>query len=152
MRYRHLIILVLLGGMAIIGASIVVGISHRDVEIVENAYEAGLRFDEQRRRFAERGWKIELPRTLQTGDRNVAIVVRDRTGAGLADARVALRMFRTGTNAVLYLECANIGGGRYSAPVRFDAQGSWSVQVRVQSNGDSDVSDHVIDVLPDHAH
>jgi len=141
-----LIIAILLGGMGIIGASIAVGVSHRDVEVVDNAYASGLKFDQARKRAEELGWKVELPRSFPKGDAGLELVARDRSGAALSNARVTLRTFRLGTRAVQTCDCTSRGEGRYAAPVRFDAAGLWSAQVQVSVNNDSVVFENNISV------
>jgi len=146
MRYNILIIAILLGGMGIIGASIAVGVATRDVEVVDNAYEAGLKFDQVRKRTEELGWKVELPRSLSKGEGGLELTAVDRSGAALSDAQVTLRTFKLGTRAVQTYQCANRGGGRYAATVRFDSAGAWSAQVQVALKGDSVLFENTISV------
>lgn len=146
MKYKLLIIAVLLVGMGIIGASIAVGVAHRDLEVVENAYETGLKYDQVRKRSEELGWKVDLPRVLQRNDAGLDMTVRDGSGAALPNARVTLRTFRLGTRNVQTYECVSRGEGRYTAPVRFDAAGSWSAEVRVAVQDDDQLFENTISV------
>jgi len=146
MKYKLLIIAVLLGGMGIIGASIAVGVAKRDVEVVDNAYETGLKYDQTRKRGEELGWKVELPRSFPRGDAGVELTVRDRTGAALTKARVTLRAFRLGTRDLQIRECVNRGNGTYAALVRFDSAGSWAAEARVAMNDDVQVFNNTISV------
>lgn len=122
--------------MGIIGASIAVGVSHRDVEVVENAYEAGLQFDHLCKRKAELAWQVEVPRKATKGDAGLELTVRDQSGKAIPNARVSVRAFRLGTRAEQTVACVSRGNGRYAAPLRFDADGAWNAVVEVAANDD----------------
>lgn len=141
-----MIIAILLGGMGIIGASIAVGVAKRDVEVVDNAYETGLKYDQTRKRGEQLGWKVELPRTVPRGDAGLQLTVRDRSGSALPGAQVTIRTFRLGDRKVQTCDCVNRGDGRYAAPVRFDAAGSWATEVRVAMNDDVQIFENTISV------
>lgn len=146
MNYNLLIITVLLGGMGITGASIAVAVAKRDVVVVENAYETGLQYDQMRKRTEELGWKVDLPRSVPRSEAGLEMTVRDRANAALPNARVTLRTFRLGTRNQQTYECVSRGEGRYRAPVRFDAAGSWSAEVRVAVKDDIQVFENTISV------
>mgnify|MGYP001572190346 FL=1 len=146
MNYNLLIITVLLGGMGITGASIAVAVAKRDVVVVENAYETGLKYDQTRKRTAERGWKVELPRSLRKGETDLELSVQDRDGSAIRDAHVTLRTFKLGTRTLQTHECASQGDGRYAVPVRFDSEGAWSAEVHVALNGDIQIFENTISV------
>jgi len=146
MRYKLLIVAILLGGMGIIAATIAVGVSHRDVEVVENAYEAGLKYDQVRKRAEALGWSVVIPKSAPRGDAGLELVVLDKNGGALSDAQVRLRTYRLGTGKLQSCECVSRGNGRYSAPVRFDDAGIWTADVMVAVNADVQVFEKSISV------
>jgi nitrogen fixation protein FixH len=150
MNYRYLIIGVLIVGLVIIGSSVYIGYAVRDVEVVDNAYEAGLKFDEIAKKRSELGWNVELPRTIRVQKATSSVVtvsVTDRVGAALRGATVDLELNRMGSREVRTYRC-NVGKeGRYSAPVVFNKTGYWEARVHIARSGDSLVFDEQIDVV-----
>lgn len=146
--YKFLIVVVLLGGMAIIGATLAIGMATRDVQVVENAYEEGLNYDRTRKRADELGWKVEMSRDLQQGAEGLDMTVRDRSGAGVPNARVTLRAFLQGGRELQTCDCLNEGNGRYRAPVRLNTPGSWTALVRVAVKEDIQSFENAVRVLP----
>ena len=135
MNYKALIIGIFIAAMSIIGASIAIGISSRDVEVEDNAYEAGLHFDQTSRRKAELAWQVTMPRSLKTGNAVIPIDVVDRTGAMLHDAEVVLELDRRGGHEVHAYRCT--GDKRYLASVQLDTPGYWDARVQVTRGNDS---------------
>jgi hypothetical protein len=136
MNYKALIIGVLLGGFAIVGVSIYAGVVARDVEVEDNAYEAGLRYDSVNKREAELGWRVELPRNIKSGAGILDVKVLDAKGATVTDAVVNLRLHRMGDPRVRSYRCA-AGEGRYTVAVNLDSPGYWEAMVRVDRQDDS---------------
>lgn len=136
MNYKALIIGVLLGGFVIVGVSIYIGIVKRDVEIEDNAYEAGLKYDSVNKRQAELGWRVELPRNVKSGSGVLAVKVVDAKGAAVTGAVVNLRLHRMGDPRVRSYSCA-AGDGRYTVAVNLDSPGYWEAMVRVDRRDDS---------------
>ena len=150
MNYRLLIAGLLIGGLVIIGASVYIGYAVRDREVVDNAYEAGLKFDEVAKKKEELGWKVELPRVLHVGAGEsavVMVVITDRAGAGLANATVDIDLNRMGNRQVRTFHCTADKAGRYSVPVHFEAPGYWDVRVHVARLQDSLVFDDQINIV-----
>jgi len=150
MNYRLLIFGLLLGGFVIIGASVYIGYVVRDGEVVDNAYEAGLKFDEVAKRRQELGWNVELPRSLHVGKEESAVVtvmVTDRTGSGLNDATVDIDLNRMGNRHIRTFHCVADKAGRYSVPVHFDAPGYWEARVHVARLQDALIFDDHINVV-----
>jgi nitrogen fixation protein FixH len=150
MNYRFIIIGILFGGFIIIGSSVYIGYALRDGDVVDNAYEAGLRFDEQARKRQELGWVLELPRTVlrqKEGPTAVKIYLKDRTGAVLRDATVQIDMNRMGSRIVSSYRCAAGGDGGYETEMHLDATGYWEARVRADRFGDSLVFDDQFNVM-----
>ncbi len=135
MNYKALIIGIIIGAMGIIGASLAVGISTRDVEIEDNAYEAGLHYDQACKRKAELGWQVHLPRTVTAGSSVIPVEVHDRTGAKIRDADVVLELDRRGSHDVRAYRCTN--NGRYEAAVKLDTPGYWDARIQVTRRNDT---------------
>jgi nitrogen fixation protein FixH len=149
MNYKVLIISILLGGFVIIGGSVYIGYSLRDGEVVDNAYEAGIRFDETVKKQAQLGWQVDLPRTVNAAKEDVSIVtvsVKDRVGKALKDATVSLEVNRMGSTSVRTYQCSG-GNGRYTAPVAFDAPGYWEARVHVARGEDTIRVDDTINIV-----
>jgi len=136
MNYKALIIGVLLGGMIIVSVSIYIGIAKRDVEVEDNAYEAGLKYDAVNRREAELGWRVELPQRVKSGSGVMAVKVVDAKGAMVTGAAVNLRLHRMGDHQVQSYRCAT-GEGQYTVAVNLDSPGYWEAMVRVDRQNDS---------------
>jgi nitrogen fixation protein FixH len=136
MNYKILVAGVLLCGMLIVAVSIGAAINVRDREVVTNAYEAGLAFDQTRKREAELGWKLTMPDTAGTGNRTVALEVLDRRGLRVDGAAVQLELVRVGAHDGRTYQAENTAG-LYVANVFFDKPGCWDVQVQVSRGGDS---------------
>ncbi len=137
MNYKALIIGVLIGGTSIIGASIAIGISVRDVEVEENAYEAGLKYDQTLKRKAELGWQVNVPANLKSGTVALPVDVLDGSGTVLQNAVVSVELSRTGGHQAKTYSCSNTTDGRYVAEVNLDAPGYWDAWVRVDRLKDS---------------
>jgi len=136
MNYKALIIGVLLGGFVIVGVSIYIGIAKRDVEVEDNAYEAGLKYDAVNKRETELGWRVELPRNVKSGSGVLAVKVVDAKGAAVTGAAVNLRLHRMGDSRVQSYRCA-ASEGRYTVAVNLDSPGYWEAMVRVDRQDDS---------------
>jgi nitrogen fixation protein FixH len=149
MNYKTLIISILLGGFMIIGGSVYIGYSLRDGEVVNDAYESGIHFDETIKKQAQLGWRVELPRTLKTGKEDVsilAVAVKDRSGRGLKNATVSLEMNRMGSRSVRTYQCTG-ADGRYTVPIAFDAPGYWETRVHIARGEDTLTFDDTINIV-----
>jgi len=150
MNYRFLVIGILLGGFIIIGASVYIGHAVIDTEVVDNAYESGLKFDETLKRQKELGWTVELPRMLHVGKTDsaeVTVSVKDRTGMALKDAMVERVLNRMGSRNIRTYKCTGGKEGLYATQVNFDATGYWEAKVRVAHLNDSLIFDDKINVV-----
>ncbi len=135
MNYKLLIIGIFVAALSIIGASLAIGISMRDVEVEDNAYEAGLHFDQACKQQAALGWRVDLPREIKSGNPAIPIDVLDRRGGPIRDAEVVLELSRRGGHDVQAYRCT--GDGRYWADVSVTASGYWDARIRVTRQNDS---------------
>jgi len=136
MNYKTLIIGVLLGGFIIVGVSIYIGIAKRDVEVEDNAYEAGLKYEAVTKRKTELGWRVELPRSVKSGAGELAVKVLDAKGDSVTGATVQLRIHRLGDPRVRSYQCSN-SEGRYTTAVNLDSPGYWEAMVQVDHQNDT---------------
>lgn len=149
MNYKLLVIGVLLVGFGIVAFSIYTGVAVRDMEVADNAYETGLKFDEIARKHKELGWKVELPRTLRAGAAEattVTVSVTGRSGA-VPGATVDVTLNRMGSRNAKTYRCSGGKDGRYTASATFDAPGYWDARVRVAHQGESLTFDDQINII-----
>lgn len=137
MNYKILIIGILIGGLSIIGASIYVGIQKRDVEVEDNAYNAGLKYDETMKMKERLGWTIELPKTMTSGAAQLRMRLLDGKGAGIEGATVELFINKRGEHTVYKSKCVGSGNGLYTAAVRLNTPGCWEVRAEAARSGDT---------------
>ncbi len=140
MNYKALIISVLLAGFAIIALSVYSGYAVRDAEVADNAYEAGLRFDETAKQAARLGWRVDLPRMVKVSAGKAAdlvIALSDRNGV-LENAVVDVTLNRMGSRTERTYRCRAERGGRYRTPVlSIEQPGYWEATVRVARGNDA---------------
>lgn len=135
-----------MGGAAIIGASVYVGFTRLDIEVEENAYEAGLQFDAARKKQNELGWRVELPRNVKAGAVVIPVDVKDAHGKAVQEAAVELQIYRMGDRKVRTYRCTSSADGRYTADVNLDRPGYWAARIRVDRRNDSLRFDDTINV------
>jgi len=132
MNYKILIIVILIVGLGVIGSTIYIGISKRDVVVEEEPYEAGLMFDDTLRKEAELGWKVEFPHTFKIGDRKIEFKVFDKDNQSIKDASVELNLNRLGTAVVKKYKCTNTKDGQYTVNVNLNAIGYWDMRIKIK--------------------
>ena len=132
-NYKTLIVGILAGGFAIIGASVYIGIEKRDVVVEENPYDAGIGFEHAMKRKAELGWQVKFPGVLKKGESELVVTVNDKDGKAIKDAAVELQLNRLGTPELKEYKLSGNGGGQYTAMVKLDEAGYWDVSAHVAS-------------------
>lgn len=137
MKYKFLIASILLIGIFIIAASIAIGIAKRDVVVEEDPYETGLRFDERLKRYAELGWKVELPYSVKAVDNKLKVRVIDKDDKPVEGAIVEYVVNKCADTHIRNYRCDYIGNGYYQAAV--DLRGASCVEVKVNVKLNSDV-------------
>ncbi len=120
MKYKLLIGLIIFIGFSIIGASIIVGIDRRDITVEENPYEAGLKFDEQLKKYAELGWRVEFPHSIRAGENRLRIGIFDKQGRAVEDASVECIINKCGDSMMKHYKCTYMDNGYYQTIVSFD--------------------------------
>jgi len=81
---KAVIWLVVLIGFAAVAGAVIIGGLHRDVEVENQPYEAGLRWDDDRDRMEELGWrKREVYVEFKAGRAILTIELSGRDGAPL---------------------------------------------------------------------
>jgi hypothetical protein len=72
---------VVLIGLAAVVSAVVIGAMHRDVEVEDEPYEAGLRFDEDRDRISGLGWRTSAFIVRhRAGETDIRLLIRDGDG------------------------------------------------------------------------
>ncbi|GER94384.1 hypothetical protein A45J_2145 [hot springs metagenome] len=120
MKYKLLIGLIMFVGFSIIGASILIGIEKSEVTVEENPYEAGLKFDEQLKKYIELGWEVEIPRAIKAGENRLIIGVFDKQGRAVEDASVECVINKCGDSMMKHYKCVHIGKGYYQTILGLD--------------------------------
>ncbi len=144
MRYKILIISLLLGGFAIVAASVSMSIMKRDIQVEDSPYEAGLRYDETIRTYAELGWTVDMPESVRAGDKVLKIKLSDKKGNFMADAAVNCLISKCARYDVRRSACSSTSDGYYECPVIFDGPGCRNVKVSVGMGADNMVIDRKI--------
>ena len=73
-----------------------------------------------------------------TGDNNLAVAVKDKTGADVADAKVSVEYSMPampGMPPMNYKTNANLAGKQYKTKVNFSMSGAWNVVVKIVRGG-----------------
>lgn len=120
MNYKLLISLIMFVGFSIIGASIIVGIERRDITVEENPYEAGLKFDEQLKKYTELGWRVEFPRSIRADENRLMIGIFDKQGRAVKDASVECIINKCGDSMMKHYKCIYMDNGYYQTIVSLD--------------------------------
>ncbi|HVI92996.1 MAG TPA: FixH family protein [Anaeromyxobacter sp.] len=134
--------------VAVIAVTVAVGARLREEPIVGNPYEEGLRYDADRHARAALGWDVLLAEAPSApGPATLAFEVKDRGGARVEGAAVAVRVGRPETSRDVGISAAReAGGGRYAADVVFPAPGPWLVRFDVRRDGRAVAVEKVVTV------
>ncbi|HEY9899210.1 MAG TPA: FixH family protein [Pantanalinema sp.] len=114
---------------------IVVGAMGDDGLVVENYYKHGLNYDADRAtRENKQGWQVALdaPKMAQRAE-SAIVTLKDRDSRPLAGATVTLQLFRpTKAGYDQRITLAEVGAGRFEAPVTVPLEGLWDATVEIQ--------------------
>jgi nitrogen fixation protein FixH len=149
MRFIIIILLVCVLALAATIGTIVIGSRSFEGTVVDNPYETGLAWDEQHRNRERLGWSVELQgSTYKTGQNDLIIDLRDKSGAPISDALVSVIVSRPSTRAFdrTYGTTA-LHNGRYRTMIDLPYYGNWSVVVEVSRNKEFTSFDKVISAL-----
>ena len=134
---KALLVFVTLAGIGAVIGAVVVGTVVHDGTVVDNPYERGLSWDAERKQREASGIRVgivdgELPR----GPATLLIEAFDGSGAPVADARLAVRLFRAETDRHERTYTAvGRGDGTFAAEVNLDRAGRWKVAVLFERQG-----------------
>lgn len=114
---------------------IVVGAMGDDGLVVENYYKHGLNYDAERStRENLQGWQVALdaPKTALRAE-SAVVTLKDRDNRPLTGATVTLQLFRpTKAGYDQRITLAEVGAGRFEAPVTVPLEGLWDATVEIQ--------------------
>jgi len=144
MKYKILIAIIVLAGLGIVAASVWIGVEKRDVQVEENPYDAGLQYDERLRRYAELGWKIEIPKEIRAGERWLAVGLFDRDGRPMKDAKMECLIATHGKADLMRTTCTHRGEGFYQCAVKPAASGYLNVRVNASRANDTMRFDNIV--------
>lgn len=135
MKYKFLIASILLIGIFIIASSIVIGIAKRDAVVEDDPYDAGLMFDEKLKRYAELGWRVEIPHSVKAGDNELIVRVMDKHDSPIEGAVVEYVVNKCADAHTMKYRCDYAGGGYYQAAVNLTDTSCVEVKVNVKHDG-----------------
>lgn len=135
---RALLILVTIIVIAATAGTIVVGGRTFEGLVVAKPYEAGLAWEEARRKQADLGWSVSvLGAQYRTGGNDLIVRVADKKGMPLADADVSVKLSRASTRAYDKTYRAQRGrDGSYRASVELSQFGYWDLKAEVSRNNE----------------
>lgn len=128
MRYKILILLVLITGIMAIALAIVIGITKRDLLVEEHPYEAGLEFDKRIKEYANLGWDIE---TIRINEDKLIIRLMDRQKRPLENASVECLVNKCGDTRRGNYRCSYRDKGLYECPI--DTADASCIDVKVDA-------------------
>ena len=136
MNYKALIIAVSSLVLAIIAGSLWAGIATREVTVVEHPYEDGLKYDQTQKRYADLGWKVVAPSSLDKSGR-LEVKIYGKDGAPLDAGSVEFALNRLGSSEIKKYRAPRDGGGSYGARVDCPLPGYWELKVQVTRGADT---------------
>ncbi|MNX85425.1 hypothetical protein D3C86_1172610 [compost metagenome] len=114
---------------------IVAGAMTDDGLVVENYYKHGLNYDAERpARENKQGWQVALdaPKTAQRASQAI-VTLKDKENQPLKGAQVTLQLFRpTKAGYDQRITLAEVGSGRFEAPVTVPLEGLWDATVEIK--------------------
>jgi nitrogen fixation protein FixH len=136
MNYKVLITGIFAGVLMIIAASVLMGISKREVTVVDHPYEDGLKYDATQKKYSDMGWKVVVPPSLKK-DGKLDVCVYDRNGSPLDVTAVEFSVNRIDSPEVVKYRAVRADHGRYGAAVDFSSKGLWEIKVNLTQGGDT---------------
>ncbi|HEY4744134.1 MAG TPA: FixH family protein [Desulfuromonadaceae bacterium] len=136
MNYKLLIAIIAVMVLAIVGASIWIGITLREDTVVEHPYDEGLKYDAIQKKYADLGWKVVSPPSLNKRQR-LDVWVYDKNGAPLEGVTVDFVIKRIARSDAKRYRAVQAERGRYGAQVDFSAPGYWELKVNVTRGNDT---------------
>lgn len=130
---------VVVAALASVAAVIGIGAAVSETAVADTSHEHGLRYDRDRALAAPLGLRAAFdPASLAPGGDSLEFTLRDKAGAPVEGATIQVALLRpAGGGGQRSAGARPLGGGRYRAPVGFDAPGFWDVRLDVVRGGDT---------------
>lgn len=122
-------------GLGSVAATLWIGATVGETAVADASHEHGVRYDRDRALAAPVGLRAAFaPASLAPGGAALELTLQDKAGAPVEGAAVQVSLHRpAGGGAGSRKAAASaLGGGRYRAPVGFDAPGFWDVRLDVE--------------------
>jgi len=134
MKYKFLIASILLTGISIIALSIVIGIRKRDIVVEDHPYDAGLVFDEKLKRYAELGWRVEVPHSIKAIDNELMVRILDKQDRPVESAIVEYIVNRCSDTHRVKYRTDYSGNGYYKTRLNLIDTSCIEIRVNVEKN------------------
>ena len=147
---KKLLVLAVTVGLGSVIVTLLVGSGRYERTVVSEPYEAGLRWDADRKDRESSGWMVKLAMSrVMTGKQDLELSVSDRTGRPLEGAAVEVRFLRPFTLlADRTFQTQQLPSGAYRLAVDIPEQGRWDLQISVQQGGRRIIFDETIYAEP----
>lgn len=132
---RLALALAVVAGLGSVAATLWIGASLGETAVADASHEHGLRYDRDRALAAPVGLRAAFaPASLAPGGAALEFTLLDKAGAPVEGAGIQVALHRPagGGAGQRRAAAADLGGGRYAAPVGFDAPGFWDVRLDVR--------------------
>jgi len=136
MNYKILISSVMLIAIVIMAGLVWTSILMRDVTVVEHPYEAGINYDATQKKYAELGWKVITPASVNKAEL-LNVTVYDRNGVAMDNATVEFMLNRIGSPDIKKYHAKHTEHGRYGVYAEFSSKGCWELRVNITRGGDT---------------
>jgi len=135
---KALLVLVSVVGLGTVVATLWIGSQVMEPKVVDDPYQHGLHYDQERAARARLGWQARFDReALRPAAGPLGFALVDRAGAPVADAAVRVTVRRaSGGGDDRRAEARALGGGRYAADLAFPEPGFWDVRLDVRRGAD----------------
>ena len=123
-----------------VGATLWIGTRTFERTVVADPYESGIHHDADRHRAQRLGWNMTVDEAgLRAGpSARLAVTLRGKDDAPLADAAVTFRVTRPGTSRFdRSAVAAPDGPGRYAATLAMPEKGFWDLDVVISRGGET---------------
>ncbi|MFN3479605.1 MAG: FixH family protein [Thermodesulfovibrionales bacterium] len=129
MRYKILILLVLMTGVMAITSAILIGITKQDLLVEEHPYEAGLEFDKRIKEYSKLGWDID---TIRVEENKLMIRLIDRDKRPVENASVECLVNKCADIHRKNYRCSYIDKGLYKCIIDIKDAGCLDLKVNAR--------------------
>jgi nitrogen fixation protein FixH len=125
-------------GLATVVATVWIGTVVMEPKVVDDPYERGLRYDQERAARAQLGWQARFDRAgLRPAAPPLAFALVDQAGAPVEGAAIEVVVRRaSGGGDDRRGEARALGGGRYAVDLAFPEPGFWDVRLDARRGRD----------------